>query len=708
MKPGRQALSPILGVEYFRPPNPPLECWERDLRHIASLGLNTIRCWLYWRTVEPEETRWDFSAYDRLFKLAGNNGLKVLVTLIGEVPPEWALQRLPDARWVHAEGQPSEILYNSGMVTVGGYPGLCLDEPRARELASRFFHEVARRYGRNKALAGFALQNEVMPFYSMHGAQVNHPCQRVLFKVFLKRKYGNIQRYNEVHMTHYDAFEDVQMRARGLPTDYMDIIEFCAERVVEQLKWRRDIVRSESPQALTFCHAAGGVNSVLCPPWVQEEIAGLVDSWGTSMYDPNYWQHLLSAVVTRSAAAGKPWGVVEMTGGSMWTHYPTTTRTPEELVSLPLTYLSLGATTNLFWQYRPERVGTECPNFGLVLENGRMPRRARAVERLGKALKKHREMLAGLEWPRARISLVVDWHGYAYEVGLGDKQLHSSRTEELAGINGALALGGFEACAISSAYWEKRGNPAGIRLLILPNNVVLSKTMIQHLRNAAEKGISVLAGPMCGHFTAHGWLRTLSEFRELERLFGCARSDFSVAEACTLQANSCAVSGAQFFEEYTLLEAEPWLWSGVGPAAGGICGTRRKIGKAIFWRYGSMLGRAFYSVYAKASGGTVRETAVAQDSPPPASSLPDLLAEVARTAGIKPDHPAQPPFVIRVARSGEKRVAFVRNPLGLEQHFLPWPDCQPVAALDGKDRPPGRGQAVSFAPHQTRVFKLFA
>ncbi|MBI2193278.1 MAG: beta-galactosidase [Planctomycetes bacterium] len=558
------------------------------------------------------------------------------------------------------------------------------------------------QYGRHKALAGLALQNEVMPFYGMQGAQVNHPSQHGLFRAFLRRKYESIRRYNRVHLTSYAGWDEVQMRAKGLPADYLDIVEFCAGRVADQLRWRRGLVRSSAPRAAVFCHAAGGVGSVLAAPWVQEEVAALVDSWGTSMYDSSPWQHLLSAVVTRAAASGKPWGVVEMTGGAMWTHYPTTTRTPEELVSLPLMYMSLGATTNLFWQYRPERVGAESPNFGLVLENGRVPRRAQAVGRLGKALERHGGLLAGLEWPAAQTALVVDWHGFAYEVGLGSGSLHASRIEELAGILGALALGGYEVTSLSSAHWEKRGVPPGVRLLVLPDNVVMTEAMIGRLKQAAGRGISILAGPMLGHFTGYGWLRTQSELGVIEKMFGCARCDFTAAESVMLQSGMYRASGSQFFEEYALEGAEPWLHacSARGPA--GVCGTRRRAGKATLWRYGSLLGRSFYAGFGKpvASGSPAAPVSTTE------SNLPGLLSEVAEAAGINPGHPVQPPLLIRVGRDGRKRVAFIRNPTAQEQHFLPKPGLMPVSALDGESEPPPACQALILLPQQTRVMLL--
>lgn len=692
----------IFGIEYFRPPNPPAENWAADLKQIVALGFNTIRCWLYWRTVEPEEGHWDFSAYDRLFQLAAKNRLRVLVTLIAEAPPEWALRKLPGSILVGADGKQVQIV-PTGMVAVGGYPGLCLDEPNAKKLAGRFLAETAQRFGAHRALAGFALQNEVMPFYQMSGTSVNHPCQHGMFRDFLGRRYATVRQYNKVHLTSLKSFDEAEIQARALPPDGLDRVQFCAERVFAQLKWRRDLVRKNAPKAMLFCHGAGGAEAVTKVPWVQEDIAGLVNSWGTSNYENNAWMQLLSAVVTRSAAAGKPWGLVEMTGGTMWTHYPTTARSPEEIVSLPLLFMAQGATTNLFWQYRPERIGTESPNFGLVMETGRQPLRARAVGRLGNALKTNQKLYAGLKWRAPRIAFVVDWHGFAYEEGLGAGNLSSTRMQELAGLNGALAVAGFEVDALSSAHWEKQGLPKSIKLLILPNNIVLTKDMLQRLQQASAAGVSVLAGPMVGHFTGDGWLRTQAEFKWLERFFGAVRCDVTTAEKFALKSPVAVVNGAQFCEEYELAGARPWLRTETGK----ICGTRYKTGRSIRWRYGSLLGKMFNQASSsRVTGGVVADqpsVAAARAGIDPA--LPTLLRTAAAEAGITPDHPMQGNFIIRVGRSGEKAVAFIRNVTEFECLFQPPAHWRWAAPLDGESSVTPK-QALRFAPQQTRVIQI--
>ncbi|MBI4472383.1 MAG: beta-galactosidase, partial [Acidobacteria bacterium] len=535
--------------------------------------------------------------------------------------------------------------------------------------------------------------------------------QRPLLQDFLRRRYGTIKRYNAVHLTSLSSFEEVRMHARGQPPDALDRMQFCAERVLEQLRWRQGLVRQAAPRSLTFCHAGGAVAGVVRPPWVQEEVASVVDCWGMSQYEDDYWSHLLSAVVVRTASAGKPWGVVEMTGGSMWTYYPTTTRSGEELASLPLTFISLGATTNLFWQYRPERVGTESPNFGLVLENGRVPKRARAVGRLARMLRKHDRLLSKLGWPDPQIALVVDWHGFAMEESLVERRErqgadpHATRMEELMGINGALAVGGFEVSAVSSPHWEKHGTPPSIRLLILPCNVVLTDRMLDRLEQAAARGTSVLAGPMTGHYTGDGWLRTQSDFERLEKFFGSARCDFHSVPSCTLLPRRHprnGVDGAVICEEYELEGARPWLLRGEA-----ICGTRHAASGAVRWRWGSFLGKRFHdSVTFGVAGGGVSAKGPAAGSAKRPSLLPELLAMVAREAGIHPSHPSRSPFVIRVGRSDGKEVVFIRNTTPQRQKFHLDGKWKSAVALDGGAQASSRGQPLWFAPQETRVLLL--
>lgn len=70
------------------PPNPEPELWEEDFRQIAELGFSLVRCWLYWRVVEPHEEKWTWEEYDHSTELAGKHRLKAVLQLVPESQPE--------------------------------------------------------------------------------------------------------------------------------------------------------------------------------------------------------------------------------------------------------------------------------------------------------------------------------------------------------------------------------------------------------------------------------------------------------------------------------------------------------------------------------------------------------------------------------------------------------------------------------------------
>jgi beta-galactosidase len=67
--------------------------------------------------------------------LAAQNGIKVIIATLDTAAPEWTFRKFPDARYKASDDSVthSSVSASSG---VGGFPGLCLDNP-----------EVAKGYG---------------------------------------------------------------------------------------------------------------------------------------------------------------------------------------------------------------------------------------------------------------------------------------------------------------------------------------------------------------------------------------------------------------------------------------------------------------------------------------------------------------------------------------------------------------------------------
>ena len=125
------------GAVYFRKSNPPAEDWARDHKTAAQIGMNTFRHWFLWGAIEVAPGKFDWADYDRMMDLAVANGLKVIVAEFTTNAPEWAFRRYAAARYKSSDGsiQNSEI---GESTAVGGFPGLCLDNPEAQAAAERF------------------------------------------------------------------------------------------------------------------------------------------------------------------------------------------------------------------------------------------------------------------------------------------------------------------------------------------------------------------------------------------------------------------------------------------------------------------------------------------------------------------------------------------------------------------------------------------
>jgi len=74
----------LYGFQYFRPPFPNKEFWERDIKQIHEMSFNCVKFWAVWNAIEKEKGIFDFTDLDSLIELAEKYKLKVIINLIPE------------------------------------------------------------------------------------------------------------------------------------------------------------------------------------------------------------------------------------------------------------------------------------------------------------------------------------------------------------------------------------------------------------------------------------------------------------------------------------------------------------------------------------------------------------------------------------------------------------------------------------------------
>jgi hypothetical protein len=122
---GEEPFFPV-SVTYASEPGTARDAIAGDLQSIRGLGFNTITTTLRWSDAEPSRGQYQFEMLDRMFELAAQAGLRVVLRIDTSASPDWLLRRYPDGRFI------SEVA-----PTAGGLRG-CLDHADLRADALTF------------------------------------------------------------------------------------------------------------------------------------------------------------------------------------------------------------------------------------------------------------------------------------------------------------------------------------------------------------------------------------------------------------------------------------------------------------------------------------------------------------------------------------------------------------------------------------------
>lgn len=193
-----------VGVSWY-PEQWPEDRWETDLALMKETGFNTVRIGEFaWSRMEPTEGRFDFAWMDRAVAAANRHGMMIVIGTPTAAPPAWLTQKYPDTLRVDEDGTRAGH---------GGRRHFSFASARYRTFARRIAQEMAKRYGRDPAVVGWQIDNEVgPPSFDAEAVAAWHG--------FLKQRYGSIDVLNRRWATqywsqHYDSFDQVPLHATG-------------------------------------------------------------------------------------------------------------------------------------------------------------------------------------------------------------------------------------------------------------------------------------------------------------------------------------------------------------------------------------------------------------------------------------------------------------------------------------------------------------
>lgn len=506
------------GFQYYRAPTPDRRFWEEDLKRMSEQGFNTVKYWVQWRWSERKEGVFDFSDLDELMDLAEKYGLKVVLNLILDVAPVWFTRRYPDADFVSLGGVPHRPMAINCR-QIGGVPGPCVHHEKGTFYRERFVEETAKHFRNHPAMYLYDVWNEPnLNFKADRNSfdSVICYCQNSVeeFKNWLRKKYGEIEKLNELWGKCYNDFDEAEPpRCTGMSNEFIDWRLFFVDSTTQDLKMRIRAIKKYDGEHRVMCHTVPyPIFSSVFNTTDDFALAAECDLFGNSVGSNAFAANMLV-----DSARGKDVinAEVHMVGGHAITGY--CEPDCEDIQKHYLLPLARGIKGFLIWQYRPESLGDEAPCWGNVDYLGNDRKWQQDCIALSNIFSENKEVILNQKPRKARVAIffepksemftysmtnrtelfdeaVTGLYNYLYDC---NKEIRFIREEDIEAENLD-----FEAIYMVSAFWfrsslakklEKYVQGGGT-LVIEPLTAMHDEDTGRHAPVVPGCGIDVFAG----------------------------------------------------------------------------------------------------------------------------------------------------------------------------------------------------------------------
>lgn len=229
-----------MGVCYY-PEHWPENLWAEDLDRMLDTGISVIRIAEFaWNKIEPEEGRFEFGFFERFLDLCEEKKMKVIFGTPTATPPAWLTEKYPEV----LNGTKDGVLYRHG-----GRRHYNYNSPVYQEFCARIVEKEAEHYGKHPAIVGWQIDNELncetCEFYS--------EADSAAFRVFLKEKYGTLERLNDAWGTifwnqTYTDWEEIYVPRTVLnnginPHQHLDYFRFLSDSTLRFCGMQAELIR---------------------------------------------------------------------------------------------------------------------------------------------------------------------------------------------------------------------------------------------------------------------------------------------------------------------------------------------------------------------------------------------------------------------------------------------------------------------------------
>lgn len=532
----------VYGTQYLRGTTPEPDQWKRDMENMKKLGFNTLRGWLVWNCLERRQGEIDTEYIARFLESAAEFDLQVGLLFHLHAGPHWALEKHPEYYYVDQDGVPFLPAVRPNTPS-GGWPGLCFDHPEVREMEKSFITGVISETKLHKNVAFYEPMNEPHQWTDYMKQPAGSFCyckaSQEKFRLWLQKKYGDIQTLNDAWGYAYDDFSQVHPpRWTSSYSDYADFRIFTMENIAEEVKFRTDVIRSCDSKPV-IAHAWGG-GSITCAclgamAFDDWKNAAVVDKWGFSAFPKTIKDCCvlgLSSDATRSAANGKEFWQSELSGGAVRGVLKHAGRISDEAFDqFALESIRHGATGLLYWQYRMERIGDEAGGFSMTDYDGGPTNLTKKAGQLGKFLADYGHILQQGEQKAAEVGLVFSIRSYLADWSANDRRDNKFAVDSMSGY---YRMFWEENIPVDILHESSHPDLSRYKLIILPTGFAIAPEFAKALEEYVRNGGTVLSENSFGLFAETFKLSYRVPGYGFDRVFGACEDDVQLRSDAVL------------------------------------------------------------------------------------------------------------------------------------------------------------------------------
>ena len=484
-----------LGSDYY-PEHFPIENVSKDASLMKTGGLNIVRMGDFaWFKMQPDSNTYTLDWLVKTVDTLGKHQIKTLLCTPTAAIPKWMFDQYPDIMQVTETGQRKSY---------GKRRHACLNNETYRNYSVKIAQQLATAFANNPNVEGFQIDNELM------AEEPYCYCEtcRLKFANWLKEKYKTLENLNNTWgLTFWSEnltdFKQVFLPRKGdNPGCFVDYQEFYSDCTIEYFKLQRDAIKKINPRfKVTHNICSSGFIYKLdmyklaqsCDflsldnypyTWTLENEYAPVDNFD---YHPAMASMALSQIRGTlhtpfwineqqiSRTAGKQRKMIEPGMARLWCHQG----------------LAHGAESILFFPYRTFKYAHEQMMNG-VLDADNIPRRRYGeVKQTSDELTKIKGIL-GNAFPTAKAAIIRDFKcDWAFEDGRVSADFRYMR--HIYSYYRALREQDITTDIVSPT--DKLDT---YPLIIVPAQILVTPELCAKLKQAAEKGSTVVITCMTG------------------------------------------------------------------------------------------------------------------------------------------------------------------------------------------------------------------